>query len=55
MAALAFPKLELSENATGWGPTTFPAEFVGIPYEDFNKGARLGRVAHALAGSAGKA
>ena len=37
--------LPVSRNDAGWGPTQFPEEFVGIPYEDFDKGARLGRVA----------
>ena len=33
------------ENPSAWGPTTFPTEFVGIPYSDFSKSHRIGRVA----------
>ena len=45
LSGLTIAALPVSRNDTGWGPTRFPEEFVGIPYEDFNKGARLGRVA----------
>jgi translation initiation factor 3 subunit D len=45
LAGLTIAALPVSRNGAGWGPTQFPEEFVGIPYEDFNKGARLGRVA----------
>ena len=42
LSGLTIAALPVSRNDTGWGPTRFPEEFVGIPYEDFNKGARSG-------------
>ena len=32
-------------NPGGWGPTTLPEQFVGVPYNPFSKSDKLGKVA----------
>ena len=32
-------------NSEGWGPTTLPEQYVGVPFSPFGKGDRLGKAA----------
>jgi len=34
----------ISDNPTGWGPSTIPAQFKDMPYQPFSKSDRLGKV-----------
>ncbi len=35
----------MEENAEGWGPTSVPEQFDGVPFMPYSKGERLGRIA----------
>ncbi|KAL4449000.1 hypothetical protein ABPG77_007717 [Micractinium sp. CCAP 211/92] len=35
----------VEENAEGWGPTSVPEQFDGVPFMPYSKGERLGRIA----------
>ena len=43
MPGFVLPPVE--ENAEGWGPTTVPEQFDGVPFMPYSKGERLGRIA----------
>jgi len=43
MAARFEPPV-ISDNPTGWGPSTIPAQFKDMPYQPFSKSDRLGKV-----------
>lgn len=42
-AQFVLPAVE--ENAEGWGPTSVPEQFDGVPFMPYSKGERLGRIA----------
>lgn len=42
-AQFVLPPVE--ENADGWGPTSIPEQFDGVPFMPYSKGERLGRIA----------
>jgi hypothetical protein len=42
VAQQPFPTPVTVVNATGFGPTTYPPRFVGVPFNPFNKAERLG-------------
>ncbi|RLN90192.1 hypothetical protein BBJ28_00001877 [Nothophytophthora sp. Chile5] len=43
MASYETPNVDV--NASGWGPTVLPEQFLNIPYAPFNKGDKLGKAA----------
>ena len=42
-ALLPFPTPLIKPNPTGFGPSDYPARFVGVPFNPFTKSDRLGR------------
>lgn len=43
MASYETPRVDV--NASGWGPTALPEQFLNVPYAPFNKGDKLGKAA----------
>lgn len=44
----AFPVPLIHVNESGWGPTTLPTQYVGIPFSPFSKNERVGKAADFL-------
>ena len=41
----SYALLPFVNNVNGWGPSTYPAKFIGLPYSDYNKAGRIGALA----------
>lgn len=41
----SFSLLEIAENRNGWGPVTGLEKFQSLPYQQFNKADKIGKVA----------
>ena len=41
----SFALEEINENKEGWGPSSFPALYEGLPFLSFGKGDKLTRIA----------
>lgn len=42
---MGFDLSDVSDNAEGWGPTTIPSQFGGLPFAPFEKRSFIGRMA----------